>query len=83
MKKIFCLVLRRITPSFGLLAAMTLHATIGHAATNWADWTAVGTDTTEDTGVPGGVWSYFYVTTASGTLQDAATSTTANLVHTG
>jgi len=83
MKKIFCLVLPRITPSFGLLAAMTLHASIGHAATNWADWTSIGTDTANHVGsIPSGA-SYTYVTSALGTLQDAATSATANLNHTG
>jgi len=65
---------------FGAAQLVSLPA---HAATNWADWTALGTDTASNVGTIGNGWSYTYVTTASGTLQDAATSTTANLVHTG
>jgi len=69
---------------FGLLAInVGLSANMAVAATNWADWTSIGTDTASNVGTIGNGSSYTYVTSASGTLQDAATSTTANLVHTG
>ena len=69
---------------FGLLAInVGLSANMAVAATNWADWTSIGTDTASNVGVIGNNNSYTYVTTASGTLQDAATSSTANLTHTG
>ena len=53
------------------------------ASTVWADWTSIGSDTASNVGtIPGGA-SYTYVTSALGTLQDATTSATANLTHTG
>jgi len=57
--------------------------TFAYGETNWADWTSIGTDTASNVGTIGNGWGYTYVTTASGTLQDAATSATANLTHTG
>jgi len=74
------------TNSVGTSAASSASSAVtpmAVAATNWADWTSIGTDTASNVGTIGNGWSYTYVTSASGTLQDAATSTTANLVHTG
>ena len=62
-----------------LFGANQLAGLSAHAATNWADWTSIGTDTTASVGGP----AYNYATTALGTLQDASTSATANLSHTG
>jgi hypothetical protein len=65
---------------FGAAHLVSLQA---HAATNWADWTSIGTNTASNVGTIGNGWTYDYVTSASGTLQDATTSAIANLTHTG
>jgi hypothetical protein len=65
---------------FGAAQFLSLKA---HAATNWADWTSVGRDTASNVGTIGNGWTYTYVTSASGTLQDATTSANATLTHTG
>ena len=68
--------------AFVLVLLFITWPTIANGAV-WANWTSVGTDTASNVGVIGNNHSYTYVTTASGTLQDAATSSTANLTHTG
>lgn len=65
------------------LGAAQLVSLPAHANTKWADWTSIGTDTASNVGTIGNGWSFTYVTSASGILQDATTSATANLTHTG